>query len=72
MNPDVRHDVAELNEAVRRVDESVGQIVEALKKHRLWDNTLLIFTTDHGIAFPGAKATLFDPGIEIALIHAWS
>lgn len=66
--PDVRHDVAELNEAVRRVDESVGQIVEALKKHRLWDNTLLIFTTDHGIAFPSAKATLFDPGIEIALI----
>jgi len=66
--PDVRHDVAELNEAVRRVDESVGQIVEALKKHRLWDNTLLIFTTDHGIAFPGAKATLFDLGIEIALI----
>ncbi len=66
--PDVRHDVAELNEAVRRVDESVGQIVEALKKHRLWGNTLLIFTTDHGIAFPGAKATLFDPGIEIALI----
>jgi arylsulfatase A-like enzyme len=57
-----------LNEAVRRVDESVGQIVEALKKSRLWDNTLLIFTTDHGIAFPGAKATLFDPGIEIALI----
>jgi arylsulfatase A-like enzyme len=66
--PDVRHDVAELNEAVRRVDESVGHIVEALKKSRLWDNTLLIFTTDHGIAFPGAKATLFDPGIEIALI----
>ena len=66
--PDVRHDVAELNEAVRRVDESVGQIVEALKKHHLWDNTLLIFTTDHGIAFPGAKATLFDLGIEIALI----
>jgi len=66
--PDVRHDVAELNEAVRRVDESVGQIVEALKKSRLLDNTLLIFTTDHGIAFPGAKATLFDLGIEIALI----
>jgi len=66
--PDVRRDIAELNEAVRRVDESVGQIVEALKKNRLWDNTLLIFTTDHGIAFPGAKATLFDPGIEIALI----
>jgi len=66
--PDVQRDIAELNEAVRRVDESVGQIVEVLKKNRLWDNTLIIFTTDHGIAFPGAKATLFDPGIEIALI----
>lgn len=66
--PEVRHDIAELNEAVRRVDESVGQIVSALKKHKLWDNTLFIFTTDHGIAFPGAKATLFDPGIEVVLL----
>lgn len=66
--PEVRHDIAELNESVRRVDESVGQIISELKKHKLWDNTLLIFTTDHGIAFPGAKATLFDPGIEVALL----
>lgn len=66
--PEVRHDVAELNESVRRVDESVRKIVEALKENRLWDNTLLIFTTDHGISFPGAKATLFDPGIEISLL----
>ncbi|MFN3420362.1 MAG: sulfatase [Armatimonadota bacterium] len=66
--PQVRHDVAELNAAVKQVDESVGQIIAALKKHKLWDNTLLIFTTDHGIAFPGAKATLFDPGIEVALL----
>lgn len=66
--PEVRQDIADLNESVRRVDESVGQILAALKRSRLWDNTLLIFTTDHGIAFPGAKATLFDPGTEIALI----
>ncbi|MCS7254794.1 MAG: sulfatase [Armatimonadetes bacterium] len=65
---EVRQDIADLNESVRRVDESVGQIIEALKKARLLDNTLVIFTTDHGIAFPGAKATLFDPGIEIALL----
>lgn len=65
---EVRQDIADLNEAVRRVDESVGQIIAALKRTRLWDSTLLIFTTDHGIAFPGAKATLFDPGVEIALL----
>jgi arylsulfatase A-like enzyme len=66
--PEVRQDVAELNEAVRRVDKSVGAILDALQTHGLADNTLLIYTTDHGIAFPGAKATLFDPGIEIALL----
>lgn len=66
--PEVRQDIADLNESVRRVDESVGQILETIKKTRLLDNTLVIFTTDHGIAFPGAKATLFDPGIEIALL----
>ncbi len=66
--PEVRQDVADLNESVRRVDEAVGAIIAALKRHRLWDNTLLVFSTDHGIAFPGAKATLFDPGIEIALL----
>lgn len=66
--PEVRRDIAELNEAVRRVDEGVGRIIEALQKHGLWGNTLLVFTTDHGIAFPGAKATLFDPGLEIALL----
>lgn len=66
--PEVRQDVADLNESVKRVDDSVGQILESLKKNGLLDKTLVIYTTDHGIAFPGAKATLFDPGIEIALL----
>lgn len=66
--PEIRQDIAELNESVRRVDICVGAIVKALKQHRLSNNTLVIFMTDHGIAFPGAKATLFDPGIEVALL----
>jgi len=65
---DVRRDVAALNILVRRVDEKMGEILNALDKTGLRDNTLVIYTTDHGIAFPGAKATLFDPGIEIALL----
>ena len=67
-DPDIRRDIGGLNTLVHRVDEKVGDILEVLEETGLENNTLLIFTTDHGIAFPGAKATLFDPGIEIALL----
>jgi arylsulfatase A-like enzyme len=53
---------------VHRVDESIGRILDTLEDTGLGENTLFIYTTDHGIAFPGAKATLFDPGIEVALL----
>ena len=65
---DVRRDVAALNILVRRVDDRVGEIINAVENAGLRNDLLVIFTTDHGIAFPGAKATLYDPGIEIAMI----
>ena len=42
-----RHDHT-LN-AYRFVDYSIGQVVEKLKKMRLWDETLIIITSDHGL-----------------------
>lgn len=65
---EVKKDIAGLNILVERVDETIGKIVSTLEETHRIDNTLFIFTTDHGIAMPGAKATLFDPGIEIFLI----
>ncbi len=65
---EVKKDIAGLNIFVQRVDETIGRIISTLEKTGKIDNTLIIFTTDHGIAMPGAKATLFDPGIEIFLI----
>lgn len=66
--PEVRKDIVGLNILVERVDRVIGEIDKTLEKTGLKENTLLIITTDHGIAFPGAKATFFDPGIEIFLI----
>lgn len=66
--PDVRRDIGGLNLLVRRMDESIGSILDTLEDTGLCEDTIFIYTTDHGIAFPGAKATLFDPGIEVALI----
>jgi N-sulfoglucosamine sulfohydrolase len=66
--PVVRRDIADLEGSVREADAAVGQILAALDESNLADRTLFVYTTDHGIAFPGAKGTLFDPGIEVGLI----
>ena len=50
--------------SARSLDQGVGSVLDALEH----DNTLVIFTTDHGLAFPGAKATLTDRGIGVLLI----
>jgi N-sulfoglucosamine sulfohydrolase len=66
--PETRRDMAAYKASARSLDQGVGAVLAALDAHGLVDDTLVIFTTDHGIAFPGAKATLFDRGIGVALI----
>lgn len=66
--PDVRLELARFHGAVRFMDQAVGRILSALKETGLAENTVVIFTTDHGFAFPRAKSTLYDPGIRTTLI----
>jgi len=67
-NADVRLELARFHGAIRFMDDWIGRLVEALQRTGLAENTLLIFTTDHGAAFPRAKSTLYDPGIGTALV----
>ena len=64
----VREDLAALHGMIRGVDAAVGSIDSLLQESGLADDTLLIYTTDHGIAFPRAKATLRDAGLGVALV----
>ncbi len=66
--PDTRRDMAAYKASARSLDQGVGAVLEALDLHGVADDTLIIFTTDHGLAFPGAKATLFDRGLGVMLI----
>ncbi len=69
--PEVRRDVAAFNGMIQAVDEALGQILDALDRAGL-KNTLLIFTTDHGVPFPRAKGTLYDAGLETACVIRWT
>ena len=46
----------------------MGAVLDALDAEGLAENTLVICTTDHGLAFPGCKATLYDRGLGVMLI----
>jgi len=65
--PGIRGDIAQLNGLVYALDEAVGTVTRALEQTGLSEDTLLIFTTDHGIAMPRAKCTCYDPGTKTAL-----
>ncbi|MDQ2052571.1 sulfatase [Natronolimnohabitans sp. A-GB9] len=64
----IRQDLAEMHGMVSAVDDAIGTILETLSEAGLEDETLIVFTTEHGIAFPRAKGSCYDPGIEAALI----
>jgi N-sulfoglucosamine sulfohydrolase len=66
--PETRRDVADFKASVRVWDAAVGEILEALEATGLADSTLVVCTTDHGIAFPAMKCNLTDHGTGVLLI----
>jgi len=66
--PETRADWAAYRTSARRLDERIGVVLDALDRSGLAECTLVICTTDHGIAFPGMKCTLTDHGIGVFLI----
>lgn len=70
--PGIRADTAALNGLVREVDRNVARLLQGLEAAGLRERTLVIFTTDHGLAMPRAKGTCYDPGVGVALIMNWA
>lgn len=66
--PETRRDMASFNLMAQELDRAIGIVRDAIAAAGIADETLLIYTTDHGIAFPGMKCTLTDHGIGISLI----
>lgn len=65
---DVREDLAGLHGSITKADDAVGRLLDTVAELGLAHNTWIIFTTDHGLAFPRAKSTLYAEGTGIALI----
>jgi arylsulfatase A-like enzyme len=66
--PETRADMAAYIASARVLDDGVGAVLDALAASGRAEQTLVISTTDHGIAFPGMKGGLLDHGIGVSLI----
>ena len=66
--PQTRLDMGSFKASAWDLDQGIGAVLEALDANDLAANTLVICTTDHGIAFPRMKGTLTDHGIGVMLI----
>lgn len=67
-NKVTRKDFAQYMKSVKCADNCLEVVINALKEKGIYNDTIIIFTTDHGIASPYAKCTLFDPGIGVSFI----
>jgi N-sulfoglucosamine sulfohydrolase len=66
--PEVRQELAEYYQAIARMDQGIAKLLDALKETGHWEDTLVIFASDNGPPFPGAKTTLYQPGANLPLI----
>jgi N-sulfoglucosamine sulfohydrolase len=66
--PACRAELAQYYQAIARVDQGVGKLVSILKAAGKYENTLILYLSDNGMAFPGSKTTLYEPGMRLPLI----
>ncbi len=70
-NANNREDFAAFITSAKIADECIGKVLQAIKDTGHDKDTLVIFTTDHGIAFPFMKCNLYDSGIGVALMMSY-
>jgi arylsulfatase A-like enzyme len=63
---------------IENMDENIGRIIGYLKKHQLEENTIIVFLSDNGPAFPryndgllGKKAEVTEGGVRVPFYMQW-
>lgn len=69
--PDVRKEVAEYFTSVHRCDETVGEVLRALRESGLEETTLVMFLSDNGMSFPFSKTNCYLFSTKTPWIARW-
>lgn len=66
--PEVREGLAGYYQQITRMDQGVGAILKSLDESGKANDTLVIFTSDHGSSEPGAMSNHYEPGVRVPFI----
>ena len=66
--PEVRAEIAEYYQSIARLDRGVGRLMDLVENAGSDRATVIIYLSDNGAAFPVAKTTLYEPGMQLPLI----
>jgi N-sulfoglucosamine sulfohydrolase len=60
--------LAQYYQSCSRIDQGLGRLIEILQQAGLYDKTLIVYTSDNGMAFSGAKTTVYEPGLKMPFV----
>ncbi len=63
-----REEIAQYYQSISRIDQGFGRLMKHLKETGKLNNTIVFYISDNGMAFPGAKTTVYEPGIQLPCI----
>jgi N-sulfoglucosamine sulfohydrolase len=66
--PACREELAQYYMSAQRADSGLVKLLAILEETGRAKDTLVIFVSDNGIPFPGAKTTLYDPGMRLPCV----
>ena len=69
--PIARKALANYYQDITTMDTRIGEVDKMLETHGYSDNTIFIYTTDHGSEWPHCKWTLYDTGIRLPFLAKW-
>lgn len=70
--PEIRSDILDYYVEVEWFDTQLGRMLETLDEIGELDNTIVVATSDNGMAFPRAKANCYEYGIHMPLAIRWA
>ncbi|MCZ6678186.1 MAG: sulfatase [Candidatus Poribacteria bacterium] len=69
--PRLREHTADYYNCMSRLDTGVGLLLDGLKRSGKADDTLVVFTTDHGAQFSRGKTTIYEGGLRVPFVLRW-